>query len=79
MTDWNTINTALVKDLKAERDEWRTLAQQLRAQEARISGVLCDVDWSSPDSMSSALDAIGELLGGPRRATTSAKPKDDPT
>ena len=50
--------------LTGERDEWRTLAQQLRAREAQISGVLCDVDESHDGSMRLTLGTIRRLMAG---------------
>ncbi len=49
-----------------DAEEWRELAAELRVQASRISGILMDTDMTSTIGMRSSLDAIGELINGPR-------------
>jgi hypothetical protein len=46
------------EDLTTERDEWRSLAKELRVATARISGILCDASDVSTD----VVDGVRELV-----------------
>lgn len=53
----------LAEKAEADRDEWKSLAGDLRVQVKRISGILMDVEEGSFVSAAEALDAIRELIG----------------
>ncbi len=57
-----------------DAEEWRELAAELRVQESRISGLLCDVNWCSDDQVREALVAINDIINVP--CSTSDQPKE---
>ncbi len=81
MTDADAYRTRAEK-AEADRDEWKHTAQALRVEMGHVSGILMDVDWSSPDSMSNSLAEIEDILcvtrgdnaGPPRQVPAGPRP-----
>ncbi len=62
---------AIAVNMMAERDEWRSLARELRNQEKRICGILMDLEDDSYVAVAEAIEAISEIVNGPPDPTSA--------